>query len=108
MHKKCLNKFHQEEYETFKTVALQFNLATCEHEDWGDTPTFCGLSTEGPHMRPTRRGIYNVIETIAHVLDALLGQYDKALPYLQDFVGQEWPDIDSPLPGNDITGDRKN
>ena len=107
MHKKCLNLFHQEEYPTFYEAASTHNLMTLNDEDWSDTPMFCGLSTKGPHLRPTRRGIYHCLETIAHVLDALQGQYGVTLPFLEEFVGQQWPDIDAGLPSNDITGDRK-
>lgn len=106
MHRQTLNPFHQAEYDNFFEACQLHNLISLEDEDWTDTPTFCGRSTAGPHLRPTRRAVYHCIEVIAHVLDALQGQYDKALPYLQDFVGEDWPDLDLAMPQNDITGDR--
>jgi len=106
MHKEALNPFHQAEYDNFFNACQLHNLISLEDEDWTDTPMFCGRSTAGPHLRPTRRAVYHCVEVIAHVLDALQGQYDKALPFLEEFVGQDWPDLDLAMPRNDITGDR--
>ena len=106
MHRKLVGGWYQDGYNEMMGLVVPAGLIELKTEDWTEKKVFHSMSTQGQHIRPTRRAIYHSIDSIVFLLNALRGQYEDAAYFFRDYEGQSWVSEDTPMPLNGVTGER--